>query len=436
MKERAQHNPDTMNETTADCDASMSNHQTQTSVSATAIPSNQKSIEPYECDIAIVGAGPAGLSFACALADSGLRICLVDKLAHERLAEPEFDGRDIAVTHLSKTILEEMNVWQRFPATAVHPLKEASVQTGSSPYALHFERSDDREAPLGFLVANHIIRKALYEETIAHDNIHFHVDSEVVSVSCGDQHGLILLDNNRSVYAKLVVAADSRFSETRRMMGIGAKMKDFGRVMIVCNMRHELSHSNKAQECFQYDRTCAILPLAEGQSSIVITVPASDAKALTDLSPDDFANRAKQFLGHRLGDMTLISDRHSYPLVGAYADRFVGERFALIGDAAVGMHPVTAHGYNLGLRSADTLATQVLKAHQADRDIGCAQVLRHYQWRHHLLAKPLYESTNAIVRLFNDDRIVAKLARKAAVRVGNHFLPFKKLVTHRLTQIR
>jgi len=392
--------------------------------------------EPYQCDIAIIGAGPAGLSFACALAKSGLQVCIVDKLEHEQLAEPVFDGRDIAMTHLSKTILQELNVWSHFSPSDVHPLREATVQDGVSPYALHFERTDNDEAPLGFLVANHTIRKALYEEAIEHDNIHFHLDSEVVSVSSDDHQGTVILDCQRSIFAKLIVAADSRFSQTRRMMGLGAKMKDFGRVMIVCNMRHELSHMNKAQECFQYDRTCAILPLGECQSSIVITVPASRARELTDLSASDFALQAKQFLGHRLGDMELISERHAYPLVGAYADRFVANRFALIGDAAVGMHPVTAHGYNLGLRSADTLAKQVISAYSKGQDIGGNRCLQHYEWRHQILAKPLYESTNAIVRLFNDSGFLAKLARKAAVRVGNNMMPFKKLVTHRLTQIR
>jgi ubiquinone biosynthesis UbiH/UbiF/VisC/COQ6 family hydroxylase len=394
------------------------------------------SCKPYECDVAIVGAGPAGLSFACALARSGLKICIVDKLAHEQLAEPPLDGRDIAMTHLSKTILEELNVWPRFSPEAIHPLKEATVQDGTSAYALHFERTDDQAAPLGFLVANHAIRRALYEEAIEHDNIHFHVDSEVINVSSSDQQALVSLDNDRSVRAALVVAADSRFSATRRMMGIGARMKDFGRVMIVCNMQHKLSHLNNAQECFHYGRTCAILPLGENQSSIVITVPANRATELTNLSKSEFARQAQAMLGNRLGDMSLITERFSYPLVGAYADSFIGKRFALIGDAAVGMHPVTAHGYNLGLRSADTLAAQVLKAHRGNKDIGGTHPLLRYQWRHQLLAKPLYESTNAIVKLFNDDRLLSKLARKAAVRVGNHIVPFKKLVTHRLTQIR
>ena len=141
-------------------------------------------------------------------------------------------------------------------------------------------------------------------------------------------------------------------------------------------------------------------------------------------------------LDHRLGAMELVTERYSYPLVGAYSDRFIGKRFALIGDAAVGMHPVTAHGYNLGLRSADTLASQVIKAAQSGRDIGSAWVLHNYEVRHQLLARPLYDSTNLIVRLYTDDKPVAKVARRAAIRIGNNIAPFKKLVTHRLTQIR
>jgi ubiquinone biosynthesis UbiH/UbiF/VisC/COQ6 family hydroxylase len=220
------------------------------------------------------------------------------------------------------------------------------------------------------------------------------------------------------------------------MMGIGAKMKDFGRVMIVCNMTHPGSHRNTAQECFYYGRTCAILPLGENTSSIVITVPAAKAEALTSASPEDFERCVSDMLEHRLGKLTLVSERFSYPLVGAYADKFVSPGYALIGDAAVGMHPVTAHGYNLGLRSADTLAKQLLKAKQQGKNIGSLSVLQGYEWRHQLLARPLYESTNMIVRLYTDDRALAKLARTAAIRVGNNIAPFKKLVTYRLTQIR
>ena len=391
-------------------------------------------------DVAIVGAGPAGLSFARMLSGSGLSIALIDKRPPEEIAEPRYDGRDIAMTHLSKTMLTEMGVWQGFGATEIHPLKEATVQDGGAPYALHFERTEDAQAPLGYLVANWVIRRELYRALSECADVELLADAEVISVRSNDRSAHVTFKQEcgelQHLNAKLVVAADSRFSPTRRMMGIGARMKDYGRVMIVSNMKHKLSHNNIAQERFDYGRTCAILPLSEGTSSIVVTVPAARAAELTSLSVQAFAREMKNLLGHCLGEMELVGERVSYPLVGAYADRFVARRFALIGDAAVGMHPVTAHGYNLGLRSADTLATQILKANAAQRDIGSSAVLNAYQWRHQLLARPLYDATNSIVRLFTNDRTAARLARKAAVRLGNHLPGFKRLVTHRLTQIR
>lgn len=395
-------------------------------------------------DVAIIGAGPAGLSFALSLAKSGLQILLVDQQSLDSIAKPQLDGRDIAMTHLSKTILSELSVWQRFPEEVVHPIKEAKVINGplgnekhsllKTP-ALHFERQDDAQAPLGYLVANHQIRQALYDQVCEYDNIEMITEQQVNYVKTFSNRGVIET-SDYVVNASLVVSADSRFSTTRRMMGLSAKMKDFGKVMIVCNMKHTLSHENTAQECFQYGRTCAILPLGKGLSSIVITVPASEAKRLTDLPVEEFNRQAESMLDGRLGEMGLITERHSYPLVGVISDRFIAKRFALIGDAAVGMHPVTAHGYNLGLRSADTLAEQIIKAQQGGKDIASSWVLHNYEVRHQLLSKPLYEATNAIVELYTNDKPLARIARKAALHIGNQFMPFKHAVTHRLTQIR
>lgn len=395
-------------------------------------------------DVTVIGAGPAGLSFALSLGKSGLRILLVDQQNLDCIAKPQFDGRDIAMTHLSKTILTELNVWQRFSEDIIHPLKEAKVING--PLAinkhtflktpdLHFERTDDAQAPLGYLVANYQIRQALYDQVCEYDNIEIVTGQQVNYVKTFANRGVVET-NEYTINASLVVSADSRFSTTRRMMGLAAKMKDFGKVMIVCNMKHQLSHENTAQECFQYGCTCAILPLGEGYSSIVITLSANEAKRLTDLPVADFNVEAQNMLDYRLGEMELITERYSYPLVGVISDRFIGKRFALIGDAAVGMHPVTAHGYNLGLRSADTLAEQIIKAQQGGKDIASSWVLYNYEIRHQLLSKPLYEATNAIVGLYTNDKPLAKLARKAALHVGNRFMPFKRVITHRLTQVR
>ena len=393
---------------------------------------------PTDCDVLIIGAGPAGLALAVALAREGMQLVVVDQQAGQALAEPAFDGREIAINHASKGILQALGIWPYLADNEVHPLQDAKVENGDSPYVLHFERSDHTQAPLGYLIANHCIRRASYQALQAYDNVRLLSGCQVCAIDNRSEGAEVQLHPANSpqllnrIRAALVVGADSRFSSARRMVGLTARMKDFGKVMMVCNMRHELDHRSTAQEIFQYGGTCAVLPLGPNVSSIVITNTASRVQALESLEQGAFNREMERLLGGRLGAMTQVAPPISYPLVGAFANRFISRRFALIGDAAVGMHPVTAHGYNLGLRSADTLAAQVGKAWRSGGDIGSSWLLHQYEARHILLSKPLYEATNLVVGLYTNDQPLARVIRTAALRASNHFAPFKQLVVQRL----
>ena len=136
----------------------------------------------------------------------------------------------------------------------------------------------------------------------------------------------------------------------------------------------------------------------------------------------------------RLGAVAMTGTRHVYPLVSVYADSFVARRAALVGDAAVGMHPVTAHGFNLGLQGQARLAEAVLQAHRSGADIGSDAVLARYQRRHHAAALPIYAATRTVVRLFNDGRPGARLLRRATLRLANRITPFRRAIAAHLTQ--
>jgi len=384
-------------------------------------------------DIAIIGAGPAGLAFACSLADTGLRIVMVERLSADELADPPVDGRDIALTHLSKQILERLGIWQRFPAGSVSPIREARVVDGTSPYTLNFDSAKDDFDALGYLVSNHLIRKALYEATEELEHVELITDTSVTATRTDDDGGSITLSDGRTLDASLIVAADTRFSDTRRKMGIAADLHDFGRTAIVCWMEHELPHHNIAYECFHYGRTLAVLPMPNNTSSIVITVPTSLADSILAMDEDHFNADIRQRFGNRLGGMKLVGKRHPYPLVAVHADRFAAKRFALVGDAAVGMHPVTAHGFNLGLSGADILASEIKKALDKGRDFGADTVLQRYQSKHMQTTRPLFHGTNGIVSLFTNDALPAKLARKAVMRLSNNLPPVKWLIKNKLT---
>ncbi|WP_313253584.1 5-demethoxyubiquinol-8 5-hydroxylase UbiM [Stenotrophomonas acidaminiphila] len=385
-------------------------------------------------DVLVVGAGPAGLCLARGLADTGLAVTLVELQPAAALAEPAFDGREIALTHASRQIMRTLGLWERIDPAQVSPLCSARVMNGASPFALGFAAGNEDADPLGWLVPNHLIRRAAWEAVQGQAGLELVDGARVTAIETGEAANTVVLDDGRRLSARLVVAADSRFSATRRMMGIGAQMRDFGKSMLVCRLAHELPHQHTAWEWFGYGRTLAMLPLPGDQCSAVITLPPQGIQELMAMDEAAFGEAVTGFFEQRLGRMRPVGTRHAYPLVGVYAHRFAGHRYALAGDAAVGMHPVTAHGFNFGLQSQQRLVREVAAAAARGADIGAAAVLARYERGHRLATRPLYEATNAIAALYNDSRLPARLLRGAALRAAHGVAPFRKMIAAHLTQ--
>lgn len=399
-----------------------------------------------DTDILVIGAGPAGLAFCKSLADSKLRITVVEKSTEEVLKNPPPDGREIALTHVSKTTLKDLGAWDYLPDEDKYFLREAKVINGDSPYSLHFPTPDTALGKpadtLGYLISNHNIRKALYAQVEGQANLTMKTATTVTTLVTNDECAIVHLDNGETgetgepgetLTAQLVVAADSRFSSSRRQMGIAAEMNDFGRTVIVFRMKHTLSNENTATECFHYGRTLAVLPLTEHLSSMVITIDSAKAENIWQMDAEQTRLDIMAQLNGKLGDMTMVGEKHRYPLVGVHARKFYAKRYAVIGDAAVGMHPVTAHGFNLGLQSQAILSNLIQEAQRKGDDIAAATLLEKYSRKHMFHTLPLYHGTNAIVKLFTTENPPAKLLRHAALHAGNLFVPFKKLVSKQLT---
>jgi ubiquinone biosynthesis UbiH/UbiF/VisC/COQ6 family hydroxylase len=385
-------------------------------------------------DVIIVGAGPAGLSFACSLIDLNLKVLVVDRSKKESISNPQPDGRETALTHNSLKILQKLGVWDLIDQSSVSPLKEAKVFDGDSDSLLNFAAKKSSMGALGYLVPNHQIKLALYNKAFSSDNLMLINEISVESVKTSVSDAEVILSNGETIYSKLVVAADSRFSEIRRKMGISSTMKDFSKVMIITRVSHEKDHEQTALECFNYGHTLALLPLNGNISSVVLTVSTDQADEMLNMDKEKFCKLASVGFNHSLGEMKQISERYSYPLVGVYAQKFRSTRFALIGDAAVGMHPVTAHGFNLGLRGQNILASAMAKALNSGLDIGSDRVLREFENKQIHLSRLMYFGTNGVVSLFTNDDAKAKKIRKLVLKFADRFPPIKSLITKHLTE--
>ncbi len=384
-------------------------------------------------DVAIVGGGPVGLAFAGSLSGTGLSVAVIEPQPEASLAAPAFDGREIALTHRSQSIMSMLGAWERIPEGVPSALREAQVLNGGSPYALRFDPAGRQADELGKLVPNHIIRQTLYEALSARPGqTRLLTGRKAVALETDVDGARLTLSGGEVIHAKLVIAADSRFSTLRRLAGIGDEKLDFGKSMLVARLRHTEPHRHIATEWFDYGQTIAMLPLNGDVSSVVLTLPPEDIARLAAMDPAGFGEEITRRYHGRLGPMELIGTRHVYPLVAVYAERFAARRVALLGDAAVGMHPVTAHGFNFGLHGQEILATRIRAALADGRDFAAGPVLRGYEAEHRQATRGLYLATNATALLYNNSRLPARLLRGAALRLGNHLRPVRGAIISRL----
>ncbi len=331
----------------------------------------------------VIGGGLIGPALALALARPGFRVTVLDRVATERRAEPDFDGRAYAVALGSARLMQALGVWGAIEEQA-EPIRDIHVAEGvpEGLPLLHFDPRELDEGRVGWIVEDRWLRGALLAAMAAADGIAQLAPVEVAGIDYGSAGATVRLADGNTLTAPLVIACDGRRSAVAKAAGIRRLRWGYDQTGLVNAIAHELPHQGLAHQSFFPGGPFAVLPLPGNRSSLVWSEQTAEAERLQALDDAAFTAEIAARIGPRLGRIELAGRRWAYPLDLTLAQRYVAPRLALAGDSAHGIHPIAGQGLNIGLRDVAALAEVLVEAARIGEDTGAVNVLERYQrWR-------------------------------------------------------
>jgi 2-octaprenyl-6-methoxyphenol hydroxylase len=381
-------------------------------------------------ELLVVGGGLNGLLLAVACAGAGLDTMLVDRDDPAAMQSDKFDGRCSALAYGSQQVFAALGLWSGIAAEA-QPILEIRVADDAAPWFLHYDhRNLDPATPLGWIVENRVLRRALFARAGQLPNLAVRAPATVTAVeraAAGAGAGAILADGGR-IGARLVAAADGKGSPLRRAARIGVVEWRYPQTGIVTTVAHQLPHRGVAVEHFLPAGPFAILPLVGERSSIVWTEREELAPRLLALPEAAFAAEVASRFGDFLGQVAPIGPRWSYELSLLQAESYVAARLALIGEAAHVIHPIAGQGLNIGIRDVAALAELVVDRRRCGLDIGDDALLAQYQRWRRFDATLLAAVTDGLNRLFSNAVAPIGLLRDIGLAMVDRLPPVKRFL--------
>ena len=377
-------------------------------------------------DCIVIGGGLSGLTTTLALSKIGLSVAIIDKTSLKIVKKNEGDQRTTAVSASGKKVFEALDVWDSLKKGA-EPILDIVVSEKGKKGHLNFDHQTVGTEPMGHILNNIELKNSLISSIRSQKNIqlfpfkslnNFFPETGAVSID---------LNDGSSYEAALLVAADGRNSDGRRIAKIKSTNIDYNQSSIVFTVGHEKPHRGTAYEQFTTGGPIASLPMRGNKSSVVWSEDTEVVESLMQLDDKDFAAAASYRLNDCLGKMTIIGQRKVFPLKLNYADTIIANRFAMVGDAAHGLHPIAGQGFNLGLRDIANLTEEISNARRLGLDIGSFETLRSYQAARRFDNFSLVAATDGLNRLFTDNNKIVGFIRSSWLDAINTMNPIKNL---------
>src|SRR3954447_14264611 len=384
---------------------------------------------PAQRSIVICGGAFAGLALALAFRQglgSGIPVIVADPALSTR---PSRDPRATAIVAACRRLFEALGVWDQVVPQAQPILDmvvtDSKLEDVTRPVFLTFAGDVEPGEPFAHMVENRHLIDALAARAEAEG-----VDLRATAVSHFDPRADsvdVTLADGSTIEASLLVAADGARSKLRERAGIATHGWQYNQSGIVVTVGHERDHQGRAEEHFLPAGPFAILPLTGKRSSLVWTEKRDAAARIVALSEDEFHRELERRFGLHLGEIKVLDKPRAFPLGYFVARSFVGERLALVGDAAHVIHPIAGQGLNMGLKDVAALAEVIVDAARLGIDLGQADVLERYQRWRRFDTMAMGVATNALNFLFSNRSTLLRTVRDIGLGLVDRAPPLKSM---------
>ncbi len=341
-------------------------------------------------DLIIVGGGMVGTAIACGLADSGMRIAVLEAAEWTVPWQPEqVDPRVSALTEASRAFLQSLNAWPGMTQMRVTPYQQMKVWEADGTGHIEFSCDDIHAENIGHIVENSVTLNALHQQ-LEQTDVEVIRGAQLVGITEAfkDEYGVersVMLADGTQLSAQLIVATDGARSKLREWGSFETREWDYGHDAIVTTIKLEQPHQGTCWQRFMPTGPLALLPITfnadDRYCSIVWSTTPDEAARLSALSDEDFCAELSLAFEHRLGKVISCDPRFSFPLRQRHAKTYWKPGLVLAGDAAHTIHPLAGQGVNLGLLDAATLVEELANAWQRQQPLGIEQTLGKYQRR-------------------------------------------------------
>jgi ubiquinone biosynthesis UbiH/UbiF/VisC/COQ6 family hydroxylase len=373
-------------------------------------------------DAVIAGGGVVGAACALALADAGLEVALVEGREPPRWNAERPDLRVYAFAQDNAALLDALGVWPQVRAARVQPYRRMRVWDAAGGGELAFDADTFGREQLGWIVENDLLVDRLWAALPA-AGVRVHCPARLEAIEQDERGVRVKLDDGSRIDAAMAIAADGAESTLRALAGPEVSRHDYGQRGVVGFVETELPHEDTAWQRFLTTGPLALLPFAQGRSSIVWTLPDAEAERVLALDDAAFERELGNAFAARLGRIKVASRRAAFPLRRQLVGDYVAGRVLVLGDAAHVVHPLAGQGVNLGLR--DVAALRALVRDAASRRADWAAPHRLQRWARNRRSDNTVAACgfDTINTLFSNDEMHLTLLRGLALGTAGRLPP-------------